>query len=564
MKKLYIAIISIVVLAAASCQKPEFIETTADRQGLTSLTAIFTFGPYVNQEMAKLVIDDDSADRFVIPVPFYYPETSDDETALYMTKVRVQAELQPNYKIDPPLTILDLTEDNMFTYTDPHGNSRQICITGERVKLSLCELMSFSIVDPVITGIIDKNARTVILPTKDDLSSCKANFQISPHATIVPDPSKPRNYNNPVKFTVTAHDGTEAEYTVSVGEPGKIEQGFNAGTVEKLFNFDPVTRLGLPPYTAEVAPSLAALENYLVICLSDGTAPMYINKLNGEKVGTIKLGSAVPGSITNDEAEHMLITNVAQGGESRETVKIYTTSSVKTDPVLFYSFENPVDCPIGHKMKVFGDITSDAVITFTAEGVTGVTTTAKAVYLTVQGGEVVSVDVVDFASLGFGWGAAPVNTATIVPASMAPAQDGWFLDYYESNCDADGLYLMHYISGSMSDNIVARIGNWANNPNCLDSKTFNNVRYAALFVVSHFPQWGIGPQLYLFNITDPSSAAVVMQNDSISWYQNGAAGIAAGDVVLAPSADGYKLYIYYYDHNSQTVGGYVADCIARE
>ena len=44
-------------------------------------------------------------------------------------------------------------------------------------------------------------------------------------------------------------------------------------------------------------------------------------------------------------------------------------------------------------------------------------------------------------------------------------------------------------------------------------------------------------------------------------YQTGYSGIAAGDVVMAPSADGFKVYIFYFDHNAGVIGGYVADCI---
>lgn len=563
MKKTLYFLCAACMLAVTSCHEPEFIETTADRQGLTSLTAIFTFGPYVDQELARLVIDDDSQDRYVIPIPFYYPVTSDNQTLAYMTKVRVQAELQPNYKLEPALTLLDLTEENPFTYTDPHGNSRTIIITGERVKSSECDILSFTLSNPTVSGVIDKASRTIILPTKDDVSEATATIAVSAHATVYPDPSKKRDYSNPVKYTVTAHDGTEAVYTVQTGDPERIDMGINPDSVEKLFNFDPVTRLGLPPYTGDVAVSLASIEGKLVICLGDGSKPVYINGLTGVKEGEINLGQAVPGSITNDEMEHMLITNVANGGDNRETVRIYRTSSVKDAPVLFHSFENPVDVPIGHKMKVMGDIDKDAVITFTAEGIAGVTTTAKAVYLTVKDGEVISTDVLDLSSVTAGWGQAPVNTATIVPASLTPSQDGWFYDYYESNCDADGIYLLHYVDGGGSDSVVAGIGNWANNPNCLDSKSFNNSRFMTLFVVSHFPQWGIAPMLYLYDITSPSSASLLFSNENISWYQKGDAGVASGDVVLAPSADGYKLYVYYYDHNAQAVGGYVGDCIKR-
>ena len=211
MKKIFILITTLATLLLSSCQKPQFIETTADRQGLTSLTAIFTFGPYVDQELAKLIIDDDSIDRFVIPIPYYYPITSDNQTIGYMSSVRVQAELQPNYKLSPALTILDLELENEFTYTDPHGNSRKIIITGERVKSSECDVLSFTLDSPKVSGVVDKANRTIILPTKDDVSKSSATVAVSAHAEIFPDPSRARDYTKPVKFTVTAHDGTTAE-----------------------------------------------------------------------------------------------------------------------------------------------------------------------------------------------------------------------------------------------------------------------------------------------------------------------------------------------------------------
>ena len=38
----------------SSCQEPEYIEPTAERQGITSLTAYFTTGKYVDQALARL------------------------------------------------------------------------------------------------------------------------------------------------------------------------------------------------------------------------------------------------------------------------------------------------------------------------------------------------------------------------------------------------------------------------------------------------------------------------------------------------------------------------------
>ena len=82
----------------------------------------------------------------------------------------------------------------------------------------------------------------------------------------------------------------------------------------------------------------------------------------------------------------------------------------------------------------------------------------------------------------------------------------------------------------------------------------------------------MGPQLYLYNVNNlanftgdavASCPCLELANGAIDWYQTGSYSIASGDVVIAPSADGFNLRIYYYDHNSQVVGGYSADCIKR-
>ncbi len=55
MKKIYILLVGAMALFSA-CHDPEYVLPTADHQGFTSLTAIFTSGPFVGQEMAKLNI----------------------------------------------------------------------------------------------------------------------------------------------------------------------------------------------------------------------------------------------------------------------------------------------------------------------------------------------------------------------------------------------------------------------------------------------------------------------------------------------------------------------------
>jgi len=110
---------------------------------------------------------------------------------------------------------------------------------------------------------------------------------------------------------------------------------------------------------------------------------------------------------------------------------------------------------------------------------------------------------------------------------------------------------------------------WGWNAVFFDASQFNNATYACLLVSSHFPSWGIGPGLYMYDVTDTanltgeftSSPALALANDAIDWYQTGGYAVAAADVLVAPSADGYSLYVYYYDHNAGVLGGYYADCL---
>lgn len=569
MKKIFIMIAG-ALLMLSSCHKPQFVEPTADRQGITSLSAIFTFGPFVDAEVARLQITDPDAERYVIPIPFYYPEASFDETEVYMTKVRVQAELQPNCTIEPGLGehLLDLTKENWFTYTNAQGESRPICITGERVKSNKCELISFALTEPAFTGVIDKATKKVMIITADELLSCTATAQVSAHATISPDPADARSYEQPVTFTVTAHDGvTKAEYVVAKELPEKIEMGFNLNTVEQLFNFDPVSMLGMPAYTEAIAPSLAYVDGKLVIA-SNGPTPIYVNAKTGVKEGTVTLGSAEAYSVTNDEGKYILYCNYANSGE---TFKIWRSTGVDVAPELFHEFTNSSAFPMGTKMKVNGSLDGDALIVITNEP-NAESAAYQFTVVEVKGGAVADIYVKDVKSLGTFWESAPVNMATVVAASNDPA-DGWFTSQYEiagSGTASEFWWIKG--DGTKGAAMASDMSGWGLNPNCLDAKTFNNVEYVTLFVVSYFPGWGMGPELYLYDVTDKAQVTggdvtqvpgTVLSNRAITWYQTGAHSIASGDVVIAPSADGFTFQLYYYDHNSQVIGGYAADCIKR-
>lgn len=591
MKRIYYLIFAVALAAFASCQTPEYVEPTAERQGITSLTAYFTSGKYVEKEMGKLVVADPETDRYVIPIPWYYPEESDDETILHMSKVRVRAELAPNCKIDPPLTILDLFQEHQFTFTNAQGESKPITITGQRVHSSTADMLSMNLIDPatgsvVIEGFVDNDEKTVYLFSVEDLSGLVAEVKPWYHASVLNAKeimdeesqegtgvflfSNPRDWNQEEEITILADDEVSTGvFKVVKRDPQKIPYGFNAESVKEMFNIDPVSRLGVPAYITPVNASIAYLGGYLVVSHGDGSVPIYLDGRNGSKLGEIAAGGLTVGAVTNDEGGNMLLCNHL---DAAGVLEIYKTRSVTEAPVLFYSYNSEVSLPIGAKIKVCGNIDTEARITISYEGVAGVTEASQFVEFVVEGGEVVSAQVYDVAGSGFTWGSYPENSAGLVPCSSKAGEDGWFYASYPLNG-------MQWIKPDLSPGqqlLTDDMTNaWLLNPNCLESKTFNKASYLTLLVCHHFPAWDKQPSLWIYDINDPATVSGNYQNSSSlvaynSWliYFNAANADgnltqSSGDVVMAPSADGFKVYIYYYDHYAGMIGGYSADCVKK-
>ena len=546
-----------VLALMSSCQDPEYVLPTAERQGITSLTALFTSGPYVDKEAVVYTIADASVDKYVIPIPWFYPEDSENETAEYMKTMRVQAKLAPNCTINPVLTILDLTKENYFTYTDAQGYKKQICITGERVKSNKCQLLSFSIPAEDISGIIDEEHKTVSL--------ISAEYSLSSHATMSPDPkTEALDFNSPVELTVIAHDGvTKQTYTVQKAVPDKIPYGYRKGSETELFKLD-MGVIGLP-WTSANSPSLAVNGNNLVVCLGDGsTAPTYYNASTGSKIGNMTLGSvgvASLGCVTSDSKGNILLATKAANGKS---FSIYKTSSVTTAPTLLTSYTNNTSLDMGTKVSVQGDINTNAAIIATCDG-TASSGSNTFVRWIITNGVLGSPEVVSVNGVGY-WGSPVSNTKVVTKGTTA--QSDYFLSYYDPNV----LYWVNGISNNASKSLSnSDNGNsWAMNNNCLDARTFNNAQYLVLVSTAHFPQWGGTPYLYMYDVTsDGSFTGTVSTSDALTFNPSlssfgSADGVAAtGDVLLAPTTDGYKLRLYYVDNNCKIIGGYEFDCIDK-
>ena len=559
MKKLYY-LLMVSIFAVASCQEPQYIEPTADRAGITSLTARFTStsAKYENQVLAKLNVVDPEVNEFIIPVPWFYPEESTDPTSIHMTRVRLEAELAPNCRIDPPLAMVDLTEENYYTFTNAQGESREIMITGKRTKSAKCNLMTFTLTKPYqIEGFINEETHEVYLFTTDDLDGFRAEATVCAHATIQTDLTVKKNYNNEQEVTVMAQDEkTTCTYKIIKKYPNKIPYGFRAASARQLFNLDPVSRLGFPEAKETVYTSLAYADGKLVFSLGNGTAPIYCDPLTGVKIGDMNVTGVDVAAITNDEGGNILVSTHA---ESQGTVTLYKTKSVTAAPEQFHSFVNESDVPVGYNLKVNGNVDQDAVIILAHEGIDGVTATSKYTKIVVTGGQVVSTETIDLSGLGLAWGSAPVHGAKVVPVSNKP-ESGVMLCYYSDN-------IIHYVADGkiVASRSLEGDGVTSNyNTNVMEAKSFNNAPYVIHMVSSHFPMWGIEPQIRIWDASDPKAfkdADPIMEHHSAEWFQTGYQGCAAADVIMGASADGFKVYIYYWDHNASVIAGFVADCI---
>ena len=556
--KRYRLIFMMALVFLAGCQKPEYVKPTFEGQGILSFTGYFTFGPYDGEKLAVWSVPDDKVDRFEIPIPFYFPETTDQTTAKYMSSVRVVASLANNCKIEPPITKLDLNLDNEFIYTDAQGNSRTIIITGKRVRSSNAQIMNFKVTKGKLSvnGFVKEDKKEIYLFTTDDLSGYSAEAKMSAHSEVKTALNISKDYNQPQDVVVVADDGTEWTYKVMKKYPTKMPFGIRDSSVVELFHFNPVKMLGTPAFNTPVYPSLGYIDGNLILSFANGSKPIYLDALTGEKLGEINTGNVDAASITSDEGGNLLLTTYAPAAE---TCNIYRTSSVTEAPELFHSFKNETDVPVGYHVKVHGNIDENAVIILTHEGVAGVTETSKFTRVVVQGGVVTGTELVDLASTGCSWAQAPQNTPKISAAGPS-AESGIFVSYYSDNT-------LYHIDNALSKTASMPFKSVGvttnNNTGTLDVKSYNNAVYLAQISGTYFKY--AYPALFVFDVTSPSSitdAKPLLANDTVQRFEETADGWSASDILIAPSADGFRVFIFYYDHNSSILGAYSADCIS--
>ena len=545
----------VVPFIMGSCANEEHVAPTADRAGITSLTAYFTSGEYKDKAAKEWIINNsDPKTDYVIPIPYYYPEESDSSTAESMKAMKVVAKLENNCLISPGLSILDLTKKSEFTYTDPYRNSHSITISGEQTRSDKHSLKSF-IVNGNLSGVIDEDNKLISIVSPTDLSNATAEVVLDAHATISPDPAVPHNLNNEFEFTVTADNGVDkATYKVKKQIPQKLEVGYTPGSEKELFKPIDLTTFAINDFST-IHPTLATMDKYVILNLGNGTVPMYYLKVTGTKVGRIKLGSAkATGAIASDKVGNMLICNLA---ENNQKLEIYKTSDVTKVPQLFITYDNKLGVTIGPRLHVQGNLNGNAVITATPFDCN------KAIRWIVTNGVPGNPEIIHFDSLT-AWGGMD-NVSRIV-AVDDKGEKGAFIDYFNG-----GKCKMYYSPDWSSTTEEVDGNSWGHNPAALDICDFNNSRYLVLFKMGYWPTWGLQGKIFIYDASNPKSVTgtdagspALKHTWTVPDYCSGNLdGNRFGDILITPSADGYFLYIYYVSNTHLSFGGIRIDCIKK-
>ena len=568
MKKLIYSIISAALLLGITSCQPEVLMPETSAAPITSITASVMINGNAVEFTAYPV---EGSEYITIEFPWFYPKESDNLLSLgVLTDAKMTAVLANNVVIKEPLLRMDLTQENKITVVDQVKKEHTYIITGKIVKLSECEILDFSIPALNLAGIVKPAQQTVSVLAVDELPKTLAAVTLSPHATISPDPRvEELDYNKELEFTVTAHDGkTKKTYKVNKEIPPKRETGMRIGSEKIIFEKQFVADLGLT--TADMTTGLAVSGDYLIINTRAEDA-MVLNRFTGEQVGSMAL-DAIKGSTTNfymtsDDDGNLLFCNLTPNDGT--TFKIWTATGINETPSLYIEHDaSYIDGEgatqgnsHGRKISIQGSLNSNAVITAPFYGPLN----TQFLRWVVKDGKLVSAEpeTIVVQGLALGW----TTNCDICYVDPSETSD-YFIHSYSGNS-------LSWVTGA-TNTFKAGLNKMSVNyiPNAVDILKFNGGTYLATNQANSF-SWGGADFIWLLDVstTDnysggldadyngdskPKSNAVLWQ----SYHTYGPRAIPGApinangnsDVCLAPSADGYYMYLYFMFCNGYVVG----------
>ncbi|MBR0331074.1 MAG: DUF5018 domain-containing protein, partial [Alistipes sp.] len=192
MKKSIFWMLLAVVLPFTACQEPEELVPAIANKGINNLTVYPTWEGYHTADASGFASKIDYDKHLItIQVPYTLPVESDNVQRLEdYPKVWTLFNLDDNATLEPMLTTIDLSQTYTVTLTDQKKEKSVWTIKATLAKSSACDIESFSIPSLGLSAVIDKAGGTASLIYFEELQNVFGEAVVSPHATIIPDPSK--------------------------------------------------------------------------------------------------------------------------------------------------------------------------------------------------------------------------------------------------------------------------------------------------------------------------------------------------------------------------------------
>ncbi len=355
-----------------------------------------------------------------------------------------------------------------------------------------------------------------------------------------------------VKVTVAANTGAERVGTVAVKADDNeivitVTQAQGVALQEHGMRLTSPTALWNKPISEIVtgATSIAALGDYLVVS-APKAAPVVLNALTGEYVGTIDLGEMAGANeiVTADDAGNLVVSSFAEA----DGFRIGRMKGIDGTLEVFITRESQ---EYGKDMSVIGDVYGDARITLMyspwSSGTTG--------HLLYQ----VSGGVAD----GGTWSKIAAGSITdkfdnnngdVIYRDMNPGAP-YFMTGYSSNCFV-------WAEGGTAQAIQV-----TTNSNCgavcIDVEKFNGAYYLATACDTYFTWALTDAAIYMADVTSLAhfqAGVVPFSTGALEWNVASAGGTT--DVALRAAKDGVHMYVYVL-HGNGSVGCVQTDCLAE-
>ena len=571
-----------VVLPFTACQEPEELVPAIANKGINNLTVYPTWEGYHTADASGFASKIDYDKHLItIQVPYTLPVESDNVQRLEdYPKVWALFNLDDNATLEPMLTTIDLSQTYTVTLTDQKKEKSVWTIKATLAKSSACDIESFSIPSLGLSAVIDKAGGTASLIYFEELQNVFGEAVISPHATIVPDPSKTAFWcspSEPKKFTVIAQDGvTKRDWVLQQTEPARVEGGVRSGSAKVLWTAK-LSQVGVSKLN--FTTGIATTDDHLIIN-TRGEDPIVLDAKTGAVVGTINLGSIKGATssyyMTSDHKGHLVINNRVpdDGGVFR----VWRMRDINSTPELFIEF--PTTDVYGDHISVWGDVYGDATVQAAYCGWTSTGTTSTLTWQ-VKGGQTVDNNPYWCQISGAGgW-----TNGDAIRLGTELTSDFLACGYSMNKLtwvDGTNNTALTYIHGVLSGNEGMK---------AVDAIPFNGVNYVAATMESFFT-WGVAGDMWVFEAKYPQTFSGSLEqdtatglmaypdctifnlnnddgNDNSNCYgfyggraNDGVNSNAVQDVKLHVSKDGYFMYGYFMFCNGY-VGCVQFDCIAQ-